>query len=250
MAKQLGLTRRLITLDNFLQDGGRPNKINSPRSLEACLRQGIDPSELIPLKMEVFIKEEEELTGLQDVAVAKYEHYEERRNEKLDLARQERNMIVGFLEEAQRTGKVSPQAKKFMKLAGASTEKKGLSDAEKIALAEAEKAKSSMLEEEKRRVIAMKQRQQKEIEQMMEFEMAVAKMQAEQLRLQALDAEKQKKRKKERELKKKAAVERRRQMDLARAERERQEEEAQAEQARQDYIFEQRRKKMQLKTAQ
>ena len=56
MAKQLGLTRRLITLDNFLQDGGRPNKINSPRSLEACLRQGIDPSELIPLKMEVFIK--------------------------------------------------------------------------------------------------------------------------------------------------------------------------------------------------
>ena len=30
---------------------------------------------------------------------------------------------------------------------------------------------------------------------MMEFEMAVAKMQAEQLRLQALDAEKQKKRK-------------------------------------------------------
>ena len=118
--------------------------------------------------MEVFIKEEEKLTGLQDVAVAKYEHYEERRNEKLDLARQERNMIVGFLEEAQRTGKVSPQARKFMKLAGASTEKKGLSDAEKIALAEAEKSKSSMLEEEKRRVIAMKQRQQKEIEQMIE----------------------------------------------------------------------------------
>ena len=43
-------------------------------------------------------------------------------------------------------------------------------------------------------------------------------------------------------MKKKAAIERRRQMDLARAEKERQEEEAQSEQARQDYIFEQRRK--------
>ena len=51
----------------------------------------------------------------------------------------------------------------------------------------------------------MKKRQQREIEQMMEFEMAVAKMQAEQHRLQALDAEKQKKRKKEREMKKKEA---------------------------------------------
>ena len=230
MAKELGLTRRLITLDNFLQEDGRARKINSPRSLEACLRQGIDPSELRPLKLEVFIEEENELTGLRDVAVAKYDHYEERRTEKLDLARQERNMIVGFLEEAQRTGKVSPQAKKFMKLAGASTEKKGLSDAEKLALAEAEKSKSSMLEEEKKRVIQMKKRQQREIEQMMEFEMAVAKMQAEQHRLQALDAEKQKKRKKEREMKKKAAIERRRQMDLARAEKERQEEEAQARQ--------------------
>jgi hypothetical protein len=246
MAKELGLKRRLINLDNFLQDNGRPRKINSPRSLEACLRQGIDPSELIPLTLDVFIEEEQELTGVRDVAVTKYEHYEERRNEKLELAMHERNMIIGFLEEAQRTGKVSPQAKKFMKLAGANTEKKGLSDAEKIALAEAEKSKSSMLEEEKRRVIAMKKRQQKEIEQMMEFEMAVAKMQAEQLRLQEIDAEKQKKRKKEREMKKKAAIERRRQMDLARAEREREEEESQAEQARQDYIFEQRRKKMQL----
>ena len=190
MAKELGLTRRLITLDNFLQEDGRPRKINSPRSLEACLRQGIDPSELRPLKLEVFIEEENELTGLRDVAVAKYEHYEERRAEKLDLARQERNMIVGFLEEAQRTGKVSPQAKKFMKLAGAATEKKGLSDAEKLALAEAEKSKSSMLEEEKKRVIQMKKRQQREIEQMMEFEMGVAKMQAEQRRLQDLDKKK------------------------------------------------------------
>ena len=40
--------------------------------------------------MEVFIKEEEELTGLQDVAVAKYEHYEERRNEKLGCKTREK----------------------------------------------------------------------------------------------------------------------------------------------------------------
>ena len=69
-------------------------------------------------------------------------------------------MIAGS-EEAQRTGKVSPQAKKFMKLAGASTEKKGLEDAEKLALAEAEKSKSSMLEEEKKSNSDEKRQQRK-----------------------------------------------------------------------------------------
>lgn len=247
MAKSLGLTRNVISLDNFINpDTGRARKLNSPRSLESCLRQGIDPSELTPLSVDVFIKEEEELTGLKDVAVCKWEHYEERRNEKLSLARQERDLIIGFLEEAAKTGVVSPQAKKFMKLAGAADDGKELSDAEKLAIAAADAVNSSMLEEEKRRIEQLKQRQQKEIEQMMEFEVSVAKMQAEQTRLQELDAEKQIARKKARENKKKAAIEKRRQRDLARAAKEEEEERMQAEQARKDYIFEQRRKKMQL----
>ena len=248
MAKSLGLTRRLISLDNFIDsETGRARRINSPRSLESCLRQGIDPSELKPIKVDVFIQEEQELTGLKEVVVCKFEHYEERRQEKLMLARQERDLIIGYLEEAARTGVVSPQAKKFMKLAGAQDDTSGeLTDAQKMALAEAQAAESSMLEEEKRRVIAMKKRQQKEIEQMMDFEMGVAKMQAEQRRLQELDAKKQAARAKEREQKKKRAIEKRRQKDLARAAREQQEEEERAEAARRDYIFEQKRKKMML----
>lgn len=36
----------LVTLENFMQH--LPEPLNSPRSLEACLRQGIDPQELVP----------------------------------------------------------------------------------------------------------------------------------------------------------------------------------------------------------
>lgn len=38
----------LVTVDNFEQSNGTYREINSPRTLEACLRTGLDPTELYP----------------------------------------------------------------------------------------------------------------------------------------------------------------------------------------------------------
>jgi hypothetical protein len=38
----------LFTVENFEEHGGSYREINSPRSLEACLRSGLDPAELYP----------------------------------------------------------------------------------------------------------------------------------------------------------------------------------------------------------
>lgn len=38
----------LFSVENFEEPGGKYREINSPRSLEACLRSGLDPAELYP----------------------------------------------------------------------------------------------------------------------------------------------------------------------------------------------------------
>jgi hypothetical protein len=38
----------LFSVENFEESGGKYREINSPRSLEACLRSGLDPAELYP----------------------------------------------------------------------------------------------------------------------------------------------------------------------------------------------------------
>ena len=92
-----------VTLDNFANSDG---PIDSPRSLEACLRTGIDPAELIPKSLTEFVKNNE----FREVAVMLHEHFEHRRQEKLATARKERNMIIDFLEkaEAAAAGRLSP----------------------------------------------------------------------------------------------------------------------------------------------
>ena len=38
----------LISIENFEDASGKYREINSPRTLEACLRSGLDPSEVYP----------------------------------------------------------------------------------------------------------------------------------------------------------------------------------------------------------
>ena len=59
-----------VNLENF---AGTNKAINSPRSLEACLRQGVDPAQLVP--QELVLKKGE----LEDVAKFEHEHYDKRR---------------------------------------------------------------------------------------------------------------------------------------------------------------------------
>jgi hypothetical protein len=44
----------LTTIENFEEGGGKYRVINSPRSLEACLRSGLDPAELYPKSRNFF----------------------------------------------------------------------------------------------------------------------------------------------------------------------------------------------------
>lgn len=64
-----------INLENFEQHEG---PIDSPRSLEACLRQGIDPVELRPRPLSYFAKPKQN----KKVTLMLAEHYEKKRKGK------------------------------------------------------------------------------------------------------------------------------------------------------------------------
>ena len=78
-----------INLENFDETGaaGAPY-ITSPRSIEACLRHGIEPPDLIQKKYEDFKDKDEKTQQL------KYERHEKRRQDWLQLVRQEREDII------------------------------------------------------------------------------------------------------------------------------------------------------------
>lgn len=45
----------LFSAENFEENAGNYREINSPRSLEACLRSGLDPAELYPRPKKDFV---------------------------------------------------------------------------------------------------------------------------------------------------------------------------------------------------
>lgn len=67
----------LISVENF-EDGETAREINSPRSLESCLRSGLDPSELFPKAYERFASKK--LTKV--MIEIKHENYEKKRRGK------------------------------------------------------------------------------------------------------------------------------------------------------------------------
>jgi len=64
----------VFSILNF-EDGGVAREINSPRSLEACLRAGLDPLELIPKSKKEFYKKD--LT--EEMVTVKFESFEKKR---------------------------------------------------------------------------------------------------------------------------------------------------------------------------
>ena len=82
----------LVTLDN-VEELGRNFVINSPRSLESCLRLGLDTSELVAKDLNTFRQK----FIPESVTTIKYNHYEQRRTENLKEARNERNMMIAAM---------------------------------------------------------------------------------------------------------------------------------------------------------
>jgi len=65
----------LVSVDNFEDGGGNYREINSPRTLESCLRQGLDPSELYPRPRKNFF----EKNMSKEMVDIKYDFFEKKR---------------------------------------------------------------------------------------------------------------------------------------------------------------------------
>lgn len=150
--------KALVSVNNFHTVQAA---INSPRTLEACLRSGFDPKELYPRPFEDFMATN---SGNKDVAKLKAKHFEKRRNEKVKAVKDERDIIMRYLEQQQ----------------AAPVDTTGVSSIDLIK-SQREKETSSMMAMERNRLKRLKERQQKEIEQILASEEKTARIQKENL---------------------------------------------------------------------
>lgn len=102
----------LFSVENFEESNGNYREINSPRTLEACLRSGLDPAELYPKSRNQFTSKS--LT--KEMIDIKFDAFEKKRLEKIHVVKTERNHIVMYAERKQITlnnsllnGTASPQ---------------------------------------------------------------------------------------------------------------------------------------------
>ena len=81
--------KTVISLESFDEESKEPILLTSPRSIEACLRTGITPLELLKKPESEFTKGVSE-----EVGKMRWAHYETRRKEKLMMVREERQKII------------------------------------------------------------------------------------------------------------------------------------------------------------
>ena len=80
--------------------------INSPRSLEACNRVGVEPSELYQLTLDQYKKKYPEVVGLSEkILKYRYEAEEKYRNDTIEQVKSMRNKIIQ--EKEKEEGKTS-----------------------------------------------------------------------------------------------------------------------------------------------
>ena len=145
----------------------------TPRSAEACLKHGVNPKMLEIRDLDSFAE-----AGLDPVIQRmRHEAYSQRRHEMMRLVRGERKRIMNLemklLEEAQGMGEVAEP-----------------SAAQRLLL-EQQEQNIAAIEQEKKRLEKIKEKQKKEIEQVVEFETKMAEIQAEIARRQELDRKKE-----------------------------------------------------------
>lgn len=81
----------IIDITNF-ESGDETRQINSPRTLESCLRQGIDPSELYTRDRGSFHQK-----GMtKDQLDLKYTNFQRKRQEKIADIKRERDAIIAY----------------------------------------------------------------------------------------------------------------------------------------------------------
>lgn len=80
-----------VSLENF-DPCDRTKRINTPRSLEACKRQGIEPNELYYISKAEVAKQDK--TANKKIIEIRYEHFEEKRKEKVRILLEEWESVM------------------------------------------------------------------------------------------------------------------------------------------------------------
>ncbi|KAH7289248.1 hypothetical protein KP509_31G066200 [Ceratopteris richardii] len=138
--------KKLITIDTLAKHGENEKvlKLNSPRSIQACLELGVDPGNLVYRPVSAF----QGKGLLHEFQVMKYEHHEKLRKEKIQKLQAERNRII------QKEGEDRAAA-------AAAAANRGPSNYH---------CPKDFQEKEKMRLEVVRRRQQRELEQMAKFE--------------------------------------------------------------------------------
>jgi len=199
MPKKRRSRRRKVTIEDVINsvstikahDAGRqsvPRIVMTPRSSQACLVTGVDPECLRIRDLDSFWQPELDPT----VQRLRHEAYIKTRSDYMKLARKEREQLMG------KKGKVSAKFKAFAE-----------ND-------DAAKQDSKMVKLEEARLAKIQHRQRREIEQMLEWELKVSKMQDAHQQKLIDEANKAKLKKKEYIKRKKLAADQKRERELQR----------------------------------
>ncbi|EGR29285.1 hypothetical protein IMG5_159320, partial [Ichthyophthirius multifiliis] len=191
------LKMNLLSLENFNENSHKQPILNSPRSLEACKRQGIRPQELI-VKTQQEIKQLYKDKSLDKKSLElKQNHCEERRKEKIRILLEERAQIIE--EEKMGLWEYDDQGQirvrklfnhtnllNYIQYNKHSQSKIGNKYQSSIGA-----SNSSVIEREKRQLEKIKLRQQKEIEQMLDHEVKMQQIRQQNEQKQQLERNKE-----------------------------------------------------------
>jgi hypothetical protein len=167
------------SIDNFDQSGNDKPILNSPRSLEACRRQGIKPEDLIKQnKEQIKLKFKDKKFASEQLFTEFCTHIEERRVHKIEVLKKVRNEVINEEQEL-KSQSLSPRGSK-----------------------DGAKDNMSIIEREKMMLEKLERRQNKEIQKMMEYEQKMEEMR----QLNEMKSEKQ--REKQRKLEEEVALRR------------------------------------------
>jgi hypothetical protein len=159
-----------ISLESFDPNSRKEPILNSPRSIEACRRQGIEPNELLirtnPEIKDFFKHKKLDPEGLDLIC----KHYEERRREKVRVLLEEREQLI----EDEKNGLVVFDTDGLQKR---SKEYKGAGSVSKSKYGGSMVGgESALIEREKRQLEKIRLRQEKEIKQIMDHEAKLAEI--------------------------------------------------------------------------
>ncbi|KAH9092410.1 hypothetical protein LEN26_018403 [Aphanomyces euteiches] len=180
------MPKKAVSLDEAIAQGRRPT---SPRTLEACLRSGIEPSEIEPKKLEDFLNKMKKTDEVErEAAQIRFHHFEEGRQAKIQLLKKERQKLIDSGFTSSPIYSKTPSPKKPQEFHHSPRDISPFDvfnhpPEDKLVVTD-----STMVELEETRFNAMKVRQEREIANLIEMENKMAEIQKQNAAREALEA--------------------------------------------------------------